>query len=82
MNEEVLNLWIESGLISYNESELVILRKFIKLMDKHSLWLYQFKTNQFSFTNDAQRLDFTFTEIEQHIVNMAQGIPFPWQEFE
>ena len=83
MNESILELWRDTAVINFTPNVYKKILKFVKYLDKHSMWLVEFlkDKNSFLFSNDGQRLIFSIDEMLLHIRNIEAGIPFPWNEF-
>jgi len=81
MNESILEMWLQMGKVSIPPQLMPSVSKFIKYMDKHSLWLVEHEEDTFLFSNDAQRIRFRFSEMEFHMKNLELGISFPWNQF-
>lgn len=82
MNEEIFNLWLSSGKCVIKTSEEASHRFFFKYMDKHSLRLKDFSNNTYYFTNDAQTIQFTSSEIMNYVAELKQGKTFPWAMYD
>lgn len=82
MNEIILSEWITAKKIPVDSMDMERIVFFVKYMDKHSLRLSQYTNSSFSFTNDADLLTFTFSEINEYVTGMKSGKAFPWKRFE
>jgi hypothetical protein len=81
MNEEIYTLWLEQGKCDSSSIDPSVILYFLKYLDKHSLRLHNFHLDGLSFTNDAQVIQFSYSEINSHVENLKNGIPFPWESF-
>ena len=82
MNEIILNEWIRQGRIQVSDSEYPFVLFFVKYFDKSSLRLQNIEKDLFTFTNDAQNITLTLSEVLDYSSKLKQGIHFPWTQYD
>lgn len=82
MNELIFEEWKRQGLLDDLTLEDSLILFFIKYLDKHSLRLHAYASNIFTFSNEAQVINFSSVEITKIVNDMKRGISFPWEKYD
>ena len=82
MNRTLLDILTTKPGFPVHGEDLRILEFFVEYLDHNSLWLLRYEDAEdpvFYFTNEAQRFNFTISQMKKHYANLKSGIPMDWE---